>query len=62
MQNDKTYIKVDHAIKKEIKEELGTSYASISKALDYSRNTKLSEKIRAMAIEKGGTEYIQVEL
>lgn len=61
MTNDKAYIKIEGAIRKEIKEELKTSYTSIRKALEFSRNTELSEKIREMALEKGGVEYKQVE-
>ena len=55
MGNDKTYIRIEHGeVRKEIKEKLGTSYLSIKKALDFSRNTELSEKIRKLALEKGG--------
>ena len=44
MGNDKTYIRIEHGeVRKEIKEKLGTSYLSIKKALDFSRNTELSE-------------------
>lgn len=63
MEKEKGYIEINTPIRKAIRAELGVSYASISKALTFERNTELSKKIRRMAIELGGEEYklIKVE-
>ena len=61
MVNQKRYIQVDHRVRKEIKDELGTSYPSIRMALDFTRNTDLSERIRELALKKGGDEFKIVE-
>ncbi len=57
MENEKGYIEINTVIRKAIRAKLGVSYLSISKALNFERNTDLSEKIREMAIELGGIEY-----
>ncbi len=61
MQNQKTIIKVDQSVRKEIIEILGTSYPSVRRALNGTHDSELARKIRKVALEKGGVELKPVE-
>lgn len=52
----KTIIKVNYAVRKEIKEALKTSYPTVSRALNGDATTELHCKIRHVALQKGGIE------
>lgn len=47
---------VNHGIKNRIKEDLNTTYPTIRAALYGITDTKLSQEIRALALELGGVE------
>lgn len=53
---EKTIIKVDHSVRKEIMKTLGCSYPTIRKALNGESFSDLSRKIRRIALVKGGVE------
>lgn len=47
-------IMVEHGLRKEIMEKLGTTYPTVKKALIYQSNTELAEKVRYYALTHGG--------
>ena len=58
---EKTIIKVDYSVRKEIMAALGVTYPTIRKALNGKTDTELSKKIRKAALAKGGVELKIVE-
>lgn len=58
---EKTIIKVDYSVRKEIMVALGVTYPTIRKALNGVTSNELSKKIRTVALAKGGVELKIVE-
>lgn len=58
---NKTIIKVDYSVRKEIMKILNVSYPTIRRALNNETNTEIAKKIRTVAIAKGGVELKTVE-
>lgn len=53
---DKTIIKVDYSVRKQIMKLLNVTYPTIRRALNGDTNTRLAQKIRELALLKGGIE------
>lgn len=58
---EKTIIKVDYSVRKEIMKIFDVSYPTIRRALNGTTNTELAKKIRKVALIKGGVELKVVE-
>lgn len=58
---EKTIIKVPHSVRKEIIYLLSTSYPTVRRALNGVGESELVDKIRKIALEKGGTEFKAIE-
>lgn len=54
---NKTIIKVDYSVRKEIMNILNVSYPTIRRALNNETNTEIAKKIRQVALTKGGIEF-----
>ncbi len=55
----KSKILVPAGVKKELRDELGTTYPTVREALAGIKSTDIAEKIRAAALLKGGVEVKQ---
>lgn len=54
MKNSIREIKIEHGLRKEIMNQLSTTYPTIKTALLYKSHTSLSDRIREYALQHGG--------